>query len=76
MMFKSKPHRQIEIDNGCKRNSLKEAVEWLINNKQDLHLAVKGCADYVKVYPNIKYEVAFNMYVSILKNPKKEVQQN
>lgn len=69
MLF-SKPHRQIEKENGCKRNSLKEAVNWLIKNKQDLELAKKGCADYVKVYPQIKYEVAFNMYVSCLKNPK------
>lgn len=70
MMLFSKPHREIEKQNGCKRNSLKDAVKWLMKNKQDLELAKKGCSDYVKEHPSIKYEVAFNMYVSCLKNPK------
>lgn len=70
MIFKAKPHREIEKANGCKKDSIKEAVEWLQNNG-NLAEAVKGCKDYCTIYPNIKFEVAFNMYVSCLKNPKK-----
>lgn len=69
-LFK-KRHREIEKAHGCKSGSLKDAVNWLRKNKHDIKEVAKGCEDYCKVYPNINYAVAFNLYVSYLKNPKK-----
>lgn len=70
---KTKKHRDIEKKYGCRKDSLKEAISWLVKNKHNLDEAVKGCEDYCRHYGN-NFEVAFNLYVSCLKNPKpKEV---
>jgi hypothetical protein len=68
MMFK-KPHREIEKKHGLDDDVLKDAVNWLLNNKQDLEGVETGCAEYCRINPSIPFDVAFNMYVSCLKHP-------
>lgn len=70
MLFKSKKHREIEKRHGAKRNSLKEAVSYLTKVKANIDEVEKGCKDWIEVHPKVQFEIAFNMYVAALKNPK------
>lgn len=66
----AKKHREIEKKYKCQRNSLKEAVKYLQKVKANIDEVEKGCSDYCNFHGN-SFEVAFNLYVSCLKNPKK-----
>lgn len=75
-MILSKKHREIEKRHGCRKNSLKEVVKWLRENKHNLDEVEKGCEEWSLVNGDhtakiSAFEVAFNLYVSALKNPKK-----
>jgi hypothetical protein len=75
-MILSRKHREIEKRHGCRRGSLKGAVKYLQNQKANLAEIEKGCEEWCLVNgdPNSKissFEIAFNLYVSALKNPKK-----
>lgn len=75
-MIFSKKHREIEKRHGCKRDSLKDAVKYLQNTKANLQEVEKGCEEWSLINGNPEsktnqFEVAFNLYVSCLKNSKK-----
>lgn len=71
MNLVNKKHREIEKEHNCKKNSLKEAVAFLLNRKDNLEEVVKGCEDYCNMHGN-SFEVAFNLYVSCLKDHTKK----
>jgi transcription elongation factor Elf1 len=70
MIFKEKKHKEIEKKYNCPAGSLKEAVKYLLKIKADIDAVVKGCEEYCRINDN-SFTIAFNLYVSCLKNPKK-----
>lgn len=75
--IKTKLHREIEKKYFCRKDSLKDAIAYLTSVNANLDEVLEGARLYAIKYgnPNSKvnpFEVAVNIYVSCLKNPKKE----
>jgi hypothetical protein len=74
MILKTKLHRKIEKAFKVKKGSLQVAIETLKTKYQftddDVLRIAKECAEYC-IENNNDYVVAFNLYVSCLKNQKK-----
>lgn len=76
-LIPQKLHRKIEKALQIEKNCLKEQVKQLKEMKktdEEIYAAVKGCLEWLQVYnPTGNFVVAFQLYISCLKNPPKEI---